>query len=343
MKCKQCNQPLEDGVTICPQCGTDNAMDESTTLAYETTNTNDGKTILGNDQANSHDQTNDPITNDMDQTKQSDDSTPASTLASSKDMIGAQAADELKDKTAQALSQAGDALANGGSKVFGSMKKGGASFIQLIKSPTGDHSIDIVSCLWMVLLEWVMMTLFFALIGTTLIKTMMTFNSLISMSSFGMMSIDLTMAWYVPIICGLILLIAHYLVFQLALFVGKRRFSLTTVIAHTLVPSLALGFCGLLTLVLSMFHLASIWVLIPLVLLWLSSTMIVVVDDLKISHYYIRIIVMTLIGCLLIATLMYAFYAVMDGIHLNVSNYSTPGSVNYGSIIDMFDGLFSQF
>lgn len=345
MKCKQCNNELKDGVTICPKCGYDNSDDPSSTLAHETTNGSDGMTILGgtpndtDDQSNTMDSST-PSPSANDGSNHSDDD---SSMPQAGDMIGAEAADEFKDKTAKALSSAGEALSSGGSKVFGSMKKGGASFIQLIKSPTGDHSVDIVSCLWMVLLEWIMMTVFFALIGTTLIKTMMTVNSLISVSSFGMMSVDLTMAWYVPIICGLILLLAHYIVFQLALFVGKRRFSLTTVIAHTLVPSLALGLCGLLTLVLSMFHLASVWVLIPLVLLWLSSTMIVVVDDLKISHYYIRIIVMTLIGCLLIATLMYAFYAVMDGIHINVSNYASPNSVNYGSIMDMMDGLFSQF
>ena len=336
MKCKQCGRVFEKADNICPNCETDNS--DSGSVEEPLSDPLSGSSVEPS--------ATDPIVeNDIDNEKNKNQQSDGSNQSPTPDheMIGAQVADQIKENAEKALSQAGAVMADGGSKVLHSMKKGGVSFIQLIKSPTVEQHIDSVSCLWLVLLEWVMMTLFFALIGTTLIKTLLTLNQFITMSSFGVYAIDLKMAWYVPIICGLILLIAHYVVFQLALFIGKRKFSLTTVIAHSLVPSLALGLCGVLTLIFSVFKLTSIWVLIPLVLLWLSSTMIVVVDDLKINHYYIRIMVMTIIGCVLIATLLYAFYAVMDGIHLNISNLTTPGSINYGSVVDVLDGFLEQF
>ena len=329
MKCKQCGSEFENENQICPNCGTDNTIIENKSEPSDPVNPVDESTPTVETT---------PV-DDSTITTENTESTPNDDSG----MIGAEVADQLKENAEKALSQAGAVISEGGSKVLDSMKKGGVSFVQLIKSPTVEQHIDLISCLWMVLLEWVMMTLFFALIGTTLIKTLLTLNQFVTMSSFGMYAIDLKMAWYVPIVCGLILLIAHYTVFQLALFIGKRKLSLTTVIAHSLVPSLALGLCGVLTLVLSVLKLTSIWAMIPLVLLWLSSTMIVVVDDLKISHYYIRIVVMTIIGCVLIATLLYAFYAVMDGIHLNISSLTAPGSINYGSVVDVLDGFFEQF
>lgn len=271
-QCPICLTEVNDNLTTCPKCGHVFDAVHSDNLDHVSDNANDTKESMNNKET------------------------------ASTNTLGFE---EQRDQSKQSVDW---------KHVFIQIVKGIKStfldFIQLIIHPDAHLALSLRSLLVFVIIEIVSTFMLMAAFGNSLYRYFL--RPLIAILGYNNLWIhQFQMSWVIPFIASIALVMINALVYTLTLLIGHQKVSATLVVSHLLVPSLALLFAALTLNFLLPYHVNFIYLAIGFVMFWMISTLMHVVDDLKINNFYLRILILSIVAIILVSVIGMCFQYLM--------------------------------
>lgn len=198
--------------------------------------------------------------------------------------------------------------------VFNAVKQLIKDFVHIIIHPDDDVALGKISLVILMIVEFLFICSFMDSLADMMANILYLALTFVN----SLTSIFINYGTSVSIIgvlgAGLLFFGSLVLIFILTIFIGTRTFSLNKAISHALVPSVSLFIASLCAQFVSISNTSGLVFWLAFVLLGLLAILMHVVADLKVQNFYIRIVVTTLVACLIVIVLTYSIELLLSSV-----------------------------